>query len=368
MKIALRDIPAKLAQADTVFFLLPPLVALLVAGTLAQRWLGLYDAQAMFFSSFYFWAGPLPLPGGYTLCGLLAAGLIVKFLFYSEWNWRRTGIIMSHLGTIILLAGGLLTALTARESYMAIPEGQSSPYIYDYIDTQLSVFIGDKTRIDIPFANLQQKKMTANLPFELEVIDACSNCAIIKREEKAGEFGEAPLRDMAQHMALVPKPRDKEAETNLSGVSMLIAGLDEDQDGAYIAFNAMPKPIELQQKNHKIRLVLGKVQRALPFAVELKDFEKTAYPGTDTARAYRSDVIVHDGAVRWPARISMNAPLRYKGYTFYQSAFEQTDQGEITILAVVENSGRVLPYLGTLVIAAGLLLHLVLAMRLRREP
>jgi len=45
----------------------------------------------------------------------------------------------------------------------------------------------------------------------------------------------------------------------------------------------------------------------------------------------------------------MNKPLRYKGYTFFQSAYERDQSGEeITILAVVENKGRIFPYLGTI--------------------
>ena len=41
----------------------------LTAGTLAQKWLGLYAAQKIFFASFIIWVGPIPLPGGYTLTG-----------------------------------------------------------------------------------------------------------------------------------------------------------------------------------------------------------------------------------------------------------------------------------------------------------
>lgn len=120
----------RLADADMVFWLLPPLMALLVSGTLAQRWMGLWPAMEMFFSSFIIWAGPVPLPGAYTLLGILSINLTLKFLLKSRWQWEKSGIILSHLGAIILLLGGLLTAMTAREYYMLIDPRRSGKPLY----------------------------------------------------------------------------------------------------------------------------------------------------------------------------------------------------------------------------------------------
>ena len=356
----------RLAQADMAFFLLPALMILLIAGTLAQRDMGFYDAHRMFFGSFYFWAGPLPLPGGYTLCALLAISLSLKFLILSEWSWRKAGIILTHLGTLVLLGGGLLTALTAREGYMVIAEGDQSSYIYDYHDTQLSVFIGENMRIDVPFANLHNKTPINGLPFTLNILDTCSNCEISKREDAPEQSDDKPLHGMAQFMALSPKTREKEAEINLPGATFEISELDEKQNGIYIAFDAMPQPIELTKDNQKILIIMGKTQRDLPFEIALQDFKKENYPGMETARSYSSSVILRDGSIEWPATISMNTPLRYKGYTFYQSSFDQSQEEEISILSVVENKGRLFPYIGTFIIAAGLLLHLILVLRARK--
>ena len=356
----------RLAQAEAVFYLLPALMLLLIAGTLAQRDMGLYDAHRLFFGSFIFMAGPVPLPGGYTLCGLLTLSLAMKFLLLSDWSLRKSGIILTHLGTLVLLGGGLMTALTAREGYMVIGEDQQTPFVYDYHDTQLSVFIGDNVRMDVPFANLQNKAPVSGLPFTIKILSSCGNCEITKREDTPDEFGETPLRGMAKFMALHDKPREKEAEVNLAGTIFEISGLDKEQDGIYIAFDAMPKPITLTHGKQIIRLLMGKSQRELPFQIKLNDFKKESYPGLEMARAYSSDVTVIDGSVKWPVKIEMNTPLRYKGYTFYQSSFDQTQDKDISILSVVENKGRLFPYIGTLIIAAGLLLHIFLVLRTRR--
>ena len=96
----------------------------------------------------------------------------------------------------------------------------------------------------------------------------------------------------------------------------------------------------------------------LPFSVRLVDFKRDVYPDTDKARSYSSDVMILDNGVEWPERIEMNKPLRYKGYTFYHSSFEQAAPMQPTILSVVKNKGRVFPYITTLIIPAGLLLHI----------
>ena len=101
----------------------------------------------------------------------------------------------------------------------------------------------------------------------------------------------------------------------------------------------------------------------LPFTIRLDKFTRENYPGEEMAKSYASDIRVIDGPADWPYRIEMNKPLRYKGYTFYQSSFEQTPNKNATVLAVVENKGRIFPYIGTALIAAGLLLHLFIKMR-----
>lgn len=350
-----------LAQADTVFFLLPALMALLVAGTLAQRWMGLYAAHRMFFASFIFWAGPVPLPGGFTLLAALGAGLMLKFALKSEWSLRRSGIILTHLGALVLLAGGLATALWARESFMLIPEGGESAFIYDYNERSLVVFEDERELGRFPFARAGRWD-TGGLPFRLGVAGWCENCAILKREETEDYSKDVPYRGMARFMALQSVPPEKEPEANLSGLSFTIDGVDKAQDGLYIAFDGMPKPVILEKAGQRYTIMFGKDQRRLPFSIALKDFEKTVYSGTGMAKAYHSDVIVKDGVLEWPVRIEMNKPLRYRGYTFFQSSFEEGPESETTILAVVENKGRLLPYIGTLIIGVGLLLHLLIVL------
>ncbi|MCD8563108.1 MAG: cytochrome c biogenesis protein ResB [Alphaproteobacteria bacterium] len=360
-----------LARPAIVFYTMPLLIALLIAGTLAQTQIGVYEAQKQFFASFILWVPLgddffLPLPGGFLLMGFIALNLTLKFILYSKWRWRQAGIILAHLGALTLLIGGLLTALFAREGYMALAEGQTSPFVYDYNARELSVFSGNEALAKVPFTALKQgqKLSIPTLPFTLTPLALCANCDITRREDTAQDFLQGAARDLATKMALSSKALDKENEKNLAGLTFAVTGAGKNQDGSYIAFEAMPRPVTIKADGKDYQIIMGKVQRTLPFALELVTFKKTDHPGTDMAKDYSSDLIVHDGALNWKAHIEMNEPLRYRGYTFYQSSFDQGEKGKnISILSVVENKGRLVPYIGTIIIAAGLILHLALMLR-----
>ena len=108
--------------------------------------------------------------------GVLTLNLLTKFLFFSEWSWKKSGIILTHLGTIILLLGGLVTSMTAKEGFIILPEGApATPYIYDYNQRELYVFKGDKLTNRISFNNLKGT-LDLNLPFKIKVLEKCENC------------------------------------------------------------------------------------------------------------------------------------------------------------------------------------------------
>lgn len=353
-----------LVDADMVFWIMPPLMILLIAGTLAQRWLGLWPAIDQYFSTFIIWAGPVPLPGAYILLGILSINLLLKFLFKSDWKWEKSGIALTHLGAIVLLLGGLVTAMTARETYMLIPEGDSTPYTYSYSQRDLLVFQGDDLLARYDFKDHKDWNFE-NLPFSINVQYACANCEILRRAETENYDESLPYQSMAQFMAFKEKPLDPQPETNLTGVQLNITGTS--QDGIYMAFDGMPKPIEFEHDGQSYLIMLGKAQYPLPFEIELQDFVEERYGGTDMAKSYHSDVVVRDGDVEWPYRIEMNQPLTYRGYTFFQSSFEKGQGFEATILAVVENKGRLFPYIGTAIMTLGLLLHCFIAVGRKRK-
>jgi len=53
--------------------------------------------------------------------------------------------------------------------------------------------------------------------------------------------------------------------------------------------------------------------------------------------------------------IYMNRPLRYAGETYYQESFDPDNHG--TVLQVVHNPSWVTPYVSSIIVGLGLLLH-----------
>lgn len=94
----------------------------------------------------------------------------------------------------------------------------------------------------------------------------------------------------------------------------------------------------------------------LDFDLLLKEFKMGTYQGTMRASSYQSLVSVPD---RGDIVISMNEPLKHKGFTFYQSSF-QTDPNSgkptASILSVNRDPGRWVKYLGSTLIVLGTIL------------
>ena len=97
----------------------------------------------------------------------------------------------------------------------------------------------------------------------------------------------------------------------------------------------------------------------LPFELELIDFEKVMHPGTAVAKSYSSLVNLIENNIPRKVLISMNEPLRHKGYTFYQASFIENGPKQTTVLATVKNHGRLFPYISSLTISLGILVHMI---------
>ena len=116
--------------------------------------------------------------------------------------------------------------------------------------------------------------------------------------------------------------------------------------------------IKIDKKD--LTFVFRKKRSYLPFELKLKDFKKKLHPGTDIPKSFSSNILLIDKEISRPVLIKMNEPLRYKGYTFYQSSFNEGPDVDTTILAVVKNHGRLFPYISSLTISLGLLIHMFL--------
>ncbi|MGZ3747809.1 MAG: cytochrome c biogenesis protein ResB [Pseudobdellovibrionaceae bacterium] len=95
----------------------------------------------------------------------------------------------------------------------------------------------------------------------------------------------------------------------------------------------------------------------LGFPLKLRKFEIGRYQGTAKAMAYKS--IVEVPGVATPQEISMNEPLKYKGFTFYQASFQEdpkTQEPNASIFSVNQDPGRWIKYLGCFITVIGIIM------------
>ncbi len=325
-----------------IFWVMPWLMVLLVIGTISQRYIGLYEAEKLFFSAWWLWGGPVPVPGVYTILGVLTLGLLAKLLFKTRWVKAQAGTILAHIGALTLLLGGLVTAFTAEEGYLTLIPDEVGRVVSDYHQRELVLYEEDKVVQRIPFEALKVGE-TISLnsgAFSLNMLNQCRNCK--------------PVVTKDGRLSLQKVDLEKEDEANLSGITFELS-LNETQ---HVLYEAIPRPIEFSVNDKNYKLLLTKANRLLPFAVKLNAFKKFSYPGSDTASEYESKVtIIEKSGLEWDQAIRMNEPLRTHGYTLYQSSFLEVNGQQASVLAVVKNSGFLFPYIASIIMALGLILQ-----------
>lgn len=151
---------------------------------------------------------------------------------------------------------------------------------------------------------------------------------------------------------------------NLAGATLAVATpAGEPIGGGDIAVAGMlsrlnvPRVVVVDGRPYQLFLRFKRVYK--PYALHLHDFVHDVYPGTNKPKDFRSIVQLTDAShgVDRRVEIYMNHPLRYRGETFFQSSFLQGDAG--TVLQVVQNPGRLVPYISCLLVSVGLLGHLL---------
>lgn len=111
-------------QLTTVLLLL--LAVVVLAGTAWQAEHGLYAAQRDVFSAWLFLAfGFVPLPGLLTVALLLLLNLLAALAFRLSWRRQGAGLLLLHLGLLLLVAGGFFVSAVAREYSLTLREGES---------------------------------------------------------------------------------------------------------------------------------------------------------------------------------------------------------------------------------------------------
>ncbi len=343
---------------------------LIFLGTLAQVHLGIHSVQAQYFQSLLiFWSPPgagwkIPvLPGGYLLGTILLVNLIAAHATRFEVSRRKIGIFLLHLGVVLLLIGQLLTGLYARETQMRIDEGETLGYSEAPREVELAVIDVSDPKFDqvvsIPEGALARQGTIQNptLPFTLNVRRFLPNAHLAMRTHEPQAAPSMATAGFGARVVAREIPRTvKDDERDLSAAFVEINGVQRSL-GTWLVSNAIGDPQPFRIDGHTYELIMRQRRFYKPFVLTLQHFAHDRYAGTDIPKNFSSRVRLLDferGENR-EVLISMNDPLRYRGFTFYQAGFDNNDK--TTILQVVKNPAMLLPYIACALVGLGLLVQ-----------
>jgi len=340
---------------------------LVFLGTLAQVHLGIHAVQARYFQSLLiFWSPPgaswkIPiLPGGYVLGTVLLVNLLAAHATRFEFSRKKIGVTLLHLGVILLLVGQLLTGLFARETQMRIDEGQTLGYSEAPREVELAVIDTTDPSFDqvvaIPENLLARGGTIQNptLPFTLNIRKFLPNSRLVMRSQDPQAPPSLATTGVGANIAVTELPRSvKDDERDLSAVFVEVDGV-QGSLGTWLVSNAIAEPQRLTVNDHIYAMVLRQRRFYKQFALSLLHFAHDRYAGTDIPKNFSSRVrlIDFERNENREVLISMNDPLRYRGFTFYQAGFDNNDK--TTILQVVKNPAMLLPYIACGLVALGL--------------
>jgi len=345
-------------------------IVLVFVGTMAQVNFGIHEVQHRYFQSLIVWWPPasqglkIPVfPGGHLIGAVLLVNLIAAHLRRFRWTWRTFGIHLTHLGLIIILAGGLFTDLLSVESFMRLAPGETKNYSEDSRAMELAVIDGSDKELDqvtaIPEARLKQGGTieSESLPFRVVVRHFYQNSRLQPLDKAGPGAVSAATQGVGSQVVVTEVPRaTAENERDLQSVVVEIApGQAAPSLGTWLVSDQLGAPQTFSFAGKTWRLLMRPQRYYKPYSLTLKKFTHERYAGTQIAKNFASHAVLNDPE-RNESRdvlIYMNHPLRYRGETFFQSGFEQDDSA--TILQDVYNPSFIAPYVACVIVSAGLL-------------
>ncbi len=334
------------------------LMVLLVVGSIAQKHMGLFESQNLYFSSwFIFVFDYIPLPGC-RLTLIITFFNLFAFLFTKRGH-RQVGLAISHTGALLLLIGGFITAFTSTESTLMFYEGEntSTTVVQDYRELCLVNRTDENTDQVTAFAHgylYEGAKLThTSFTGSLHIQTYLSNCE--------------PSTD-GTNWNITEQPPKQNPSANTAGAILEVT--DDNGTRTVTIFERMVADDMPSMTCDGIEylIALRKEHLLLPFALRLIDGERLDHAGSGMAKSYKSVVEITTtdantgSTIKREAVISMNEPLRLMGYTCYQQDFAVGTNGrpDWSALQVVRNVGQIFPYISSLIMCFGLLVHLVL--------
>jgi hypothetical protein len=370
-----RSLGEGLASLRLTVALLSLSLVLIFAATLDQVHIGVWGVQEKYFHAFFVvtkLAGTelsLPVfPGGYLLGVALLVNLVTAHATRFRLSWRKAGIWLTHVGLILLLIGEGLSGLMQRDGQMRIDVGQTRRYVESFRDNELALADVTDPRYDdvvaVPVARLMSPTAIQHpkLPFIVKPVAFFPNATVRMRSAVQNPPPSMATMGDGTEMVVEPAPVTyKPDESNWPTGYVELTGPDGSL-GTWLVSAMLEEPQTFTYQGHTWQVSLRARRDYLPFTITLGKFTHDIYPGTDIPKNFASTIRLHsdDGRDDRSVLISMNNPLRYGGFAFYQAGYANNDH--TSVLQAVRNPSWKIPYISCAMIALGLVLQFGLSL------
>ncbi|MFC1585782.1 cytochrome c biogenesis protein ResB [Fibrobacterota bacterium] len=265
---------------------------------------------------------------------------------------------------LILLVGAGFTLHFVQESSLTLEEGQGLNVSTDYREWELAVWVQEVRGAEIhkkvyayDVSEISTGKVLSfkGIGLDVEVMEFHTHCDALTKKRPSSPQN---IINASGIKSLKEKKANADPANNFPGIVMSVKRNEDDKEsGTVLLYGGESGPTQFIHDKECVFASLRRKKHPLPVVLKLIDFKKTEHPGTQMAKSYESRVLVSAPELDREVIISMNKPLRYQQFTFYQSSYSQNQQGESSTLSVVRNSGRLIPYFASLVISVGLIVH-----------
>ncbi|EDY82917.1 hypothetical protein VDG1235_2540 [Verrucomicrobiia bacterium DG1235] len=355
-------------------------MVLILFGTLDQTHLGIHGATEKYFYTVFVFQYiesigiNVPyMPGGYLIGFVLLVNLVAAMIYRFRMNTKKLGIWMIHIGFIILLLGEFVSSVFQEEASMTIDEGGTSDFTESFRYAELAVIDTTSPETDrvyaIPEAMLERDQQVEieELPFYISIDEFMPNSVLQRRSDTAPNSARVVNRGIGLEAYAIQVPETgKMDDRNKPAIIVTLFAKKPSPSGSeilgtWLAREFMP-PQSFSYQGRDYTLEVRRQREVIDYYITLKDFSHDRYLGTNIPKNFSSDITVNDKrtGVEQDFLIYMNNPLRYDDLTFYQQGFMNDDK--TTILQVVRNPGRSLPYISCSIMTLGLVVQFGLSL------
>ncbi|MEE4199050.1 MAG: c-type cytochrome biogenesis protein CcsB [Bacteroidales bacterium] len=257
------------------------------------------------------------------ILGLMIINLVGQIFSYRLYRKKKLTVFMFHLSFVLIILGAGITRYFGFEGTMHIREGEK----------QNQCISRDR------FLHFTVKDLKGN------VLDSASQKLTLTQVS----WDDYRYTTRVGNTKLTLELADYKITPGGRGVIhfLLTHGMKKEDIYLWTGADSETKPVEKPLGEYFVVLHYQPRIITLPFSLMLRDFILEKYPGSSSPSSYKSNVILidKDNNTRLPYSIYMNHILKYKGWRFYQSSYDNDEKG--TILSVnKDRAGMMVTYAG----------------------